>query len=168
MKITLLRRAILATLTLTFGLAPVLADGAMAPAIARIGSLEISDAFVRATLPGAKVGGAYLTITNKGSEADRLVSVASPSAAAAQLHSMSVDGDVMKMRPVEGGVEIPAGKTVALTPSGFHVMFTGITAPFVKGRTVPLALRFEKAGNIDLNLPVESAGATSAMSGMAM
>lgn len=120
------------------------------------GDLEIGAAWARAMLPGQKAAGAYLTVTNKGAEADRLVGGASPKAGKVEVHTMEVVNDVMTMRPVEGGLEIPAGGAVELKPGSFHVMFMDVNAPFAEGETVPVTLRFEKAGDVELALPVRT------------
>lgn len=124
-----------------------------------IGDLEISGPFTRATLPGAKVGGGFLTILNKGETADRLVSASSPAAKEVQLHEMKMEGEVMQMRQLENGIEIPAGSTVTLQPGGLHIMFMGLAAPFAQGTTVPVTLTFEKAGSVEITLAVEAVGA---------
>lgn len=120
------------------------------------GNLEIGSAWARAMLAGQKAAGAYLTVTNKGAEADRLVGGASPKAGKVEIHTMEVVNDVMTMRPVEGGLEIPAGGTVELKPGSFHVMFMDVAAPFAEGDTVPVTLKFEKAGEVELSLPVRA------------
>ena len=121
------------------------------------GDLEISSAWARAMLPNQPAGGGYLIIANQGTEADRLVSASSPVAAKVEIHSMEVVDDIMTMRPVEGGLEIPAGETVELKPGGLHVMFMGVTEPFAEGDTVPVALEFEKAGSVEIAFPVRKA-----------
>jgi copper(I)-binding protein/uncharacterized protein YcnI len=123
------------------------------------GDLEISAAFARATLPNAPVGGGYLTITNTGGEADRLVSVTSPVAAMTALHQMKMEGDMMKMGELPEGVVIPAGETVTLAPGGMHIMFMNLTQPLVEGETVPVTLTFEKAGPVEVMLSVAGTAA---------
>ncbi|OEO31887.1 hypothetical protein VW23_014095 [Devosia insulae DS-56] len=123
------------------------------------GDLVISGGFSRATLPNAPVGGGYLTITNKGAEADRLLSAASPVAGVVQIHQMKMEGDLMKMNELPDGVEIPAGATVTLAPGGLHIMFMQLTQPLVEGTRIPLTLTFEKAGSVEVELSVESPAA---------
>lgn len=118
-----------------------------------VGELRISSAWARAMLPGQKAGGGYLTITNAGTADDRLVSAASPAAAKVEIHEMKVVDDVMVMRPVAGLV-IPAGAAVELEPGGLHVMFMQVPKGFAAGETVPLTVQFEKAGAVELQLPV--------------
>lgn len=124
-----------------------------------IGDIEITDAFTRATLPNAPVAGGYLTITNKGSAEDRLLSVTSPAAGKVELHEMSMQGDVMKMAPLPDGIVLPPGETVELSPGGEHIMFMQLKHPFVEGETVPVTLDFEKAGTVEVQLPVGGIGA---------
>ena len=97
------------------------------------GDLEISAYRAKAMLPGQPVGGGYLSIANKGTAADRLVAATSPSAGMVEIHTMEIVNDVMTMRPVEGGLEIPAGATVELKPGGTHLMFMAVTRA-VQGR----------------------------------
>ena len=134
----------------------------------KAGDLEISGPFARATLPNAPVGGAYITITNKGTEPDTLVSVASPAAGIVSLHEMSMEGTVMKMRPLPSGVDIAPGATVTMAPSGIHMMFEHLTQPFVEGHKVQVTLTFAKAGSVKITIPVLSIAAKSPMPGMAM
>ena len=117
-------------------------------------SLRIERPFARATPPGARSGGAYFTIRNLGTESDRLLRVASPVAAAVELHSMTMDGTLMKMRPVVA-VDIPAGATVSMGSSGYHVMLIDLERPLAVGESISMTLTFEKAGRIDVSAPVE-------------
>jgi len=135
-----------------------------------VGDLEITAAFTRATLPNAPVAGGYFTVTNSGTADDRLVSAASPAAGAVELHEMSMQGDVMKMTPFPDGIAVKAGETVTLSPSGLHLMFMQLRHPFVEGESVPVTLTFEKAGAVEVQLPVAGIGADApaGMSGMKM
>jgi periplasmic copper chaperone A len=123
------------------------------------GSLKISAAWTRATPKGAPVGGGYLTITNTGTAADRLIGGASDLSAHLEVHSMMMENGVMKMRPVDAGIEIKPGQTVELKPGGFHVMFVGLKKPFVQGDHVKATLKFEKAGDVSVDFTVEGIGA---------
>ena len=127
--------------------------------VVHLGSLNISGPFTRATLPNAPVGGGFLAIENTGTEADHLVSASSSVAKDTQIHSMAMEGDVMKMRELPDGLEIPAGETVVLSPGGFHLMFMGLNQAFVEGETVTVTLTFEKAGAVDVLLPVMTSAA---------
>jgi copper(I)-binding protein len=107
----------------------------------------VSQAWVRPTVQGQTGGGGYLRIDNPGGAADRLLGASSDVAASTELHSMSMDGDVMRMRKVDG-IDVPAGGKVELKPGGLHLMFIGLKAPLQAGTKVPLTLRFEKAGEV--------------------
>jgi copper(I)-binding protein len=131
-----------------------------------VGDIEIGSIWTRAMLPGQPVGGGYFTITNNGKSADRLVSISSPDAGSAEIHSMVMKDNVMVMRPVEGGLEIPAGETVELKPGHFHLMFMDVKKPFRKGDTVPVTLEFEKAGKVETKMPVEAPNAKGAPGAM--
>ncbi len=125
--------------------------------VVKAGEMEISEGWARAMLPGQKAGGGYLTIANHGNAADRLVAATSPAAGKVEIHTMSMKGEVMEMRPVEGGLEIPAGETVELKPGGLHVMFLNVKEPFKEGASVPVTLDFEHAGKVEMSLPVKTA-----------
>jgi hypothetical protein len=124
-----------------------------------VGAIEIGSPWARATPKGAAVGGAYMTITNKGAEADRLMSISSPAAAQVAVHQMSMDKGVMSMRPVQGGLEIKPGQTVVFNPDSFHIMLMGLKQPLMQGERLKATLDFAKAGKIDLEYVVESMGA---------
>jgi copper(I)-binding protein len=129
----------------------------------KVGSLEIKHPWARATPKGAPVGGGYMTITNKGTAPDRLVSFSSPAAGMPQIHEMKMENGVMKMRPLAKGLEIKPGQTVELKPSSYHLMFMGLKQPFVKGKKVKATLTFAKAGKVEVEFDVESIGATAPM-----
>ena len=154
------RPTMLLSLAMAFGLAL----STNAPASAhdyRLGSLEISQPWTRATPATAQTGGGFLTITNKGTTPDRLIAARSPASNKVEVHEMKMDGTVMKMRELAKGLEIPAGATVTLKPGGYHIMFMGLKAPLAKDAKVPVTLVFEKAGSIDVELKVEAIGAAS-------
>jgi len=119
-----------------------------------LGSLSIGHPWARETAKGQAAGGAFLTIANKGNQADRLVSASSPVAREVQIHAMSMDGGVMRMRPLRQGLPIPAGKTVKLEPGGYHMMLTGLKQPLERGTRVPLTLHFQRAGTLQVELAV--------------
>jgi copper(I)-binding protein len=154
MSIRLRIAALIAALFLSAGLA-----GTAAAHSVKAGTLELTDLWTRATPPGAPTAGGYLTIANTGKEPDRLIAVSSPQAARGELHEMSVKDGVMTMRPLEGGIEIPAGRSVALAPGGLHLMFISPAEAFVEGGKVPVVLTFEKAGKVETFLHVLSIGA---------
>jgi copper(I)-binding protein len=125
----------------------------------KLGALEIGHPWTRATAPTAPSGGGFLRITNTGTTADRLIAVRSPAADKVEIHEMKMDGNVMRMRELDKGIDIPPGATVELKPGGFHIMFMGLKAPFAKDAKVPATLVFEKAGSIDVELLVQAMGA---------
>jgi len=125
----------------------------------KLAALQIGHPWARATAPTAPSAGGFLTITNTGTTADKLITVKTPTADMAQIHEMKMDGNVMRMRELEKGIEIPPGATVELKPGGFHIMFMGLKAPFAKDAKVPLTLVFEKAGSVDVELQVAAMGA---------
>jgi periplasmic copper chaperone A len=124
-----------------------------------IGALKITGAWAKAMLPGQPVGGGYLTVENTGAEAERLVSVTSAASPDVEIHEMKMEGDVMKMRRLADGLEIPAGGKVELKPGGTHLMFMAVHAPFKQGDVLKVTLKFEKAGEAEVALPVEAADA---------
>jgi copper(I)-binding protein len=147
---------------LSIACAALAAYVATAPARAdevKAGDLVISQAWSRATPKGAKTGGGYLTIENKGSAPDRLVGGSTDVAGSVQMHEMSTEGGVMKMRPVENGLTIEPGKTVKLAPGGYHLMMMDLKQPLKRGDKVPVTLEFEKAGKVTISLDVEGVGA---------
>jgi copper(I)-binding protein len=136
-----------------------LSGGGAAAETYTVGSIEIGNPWARATPKGASVGGAYMTITNKGTAADRLIGVSSPVAKQTEVHQMAMDKGVMSMRPVQGGLEIKPGQTVVLSPESFHLMLMGLKQPLAQGERVKATLEFAKAGKLDLEYVVESMGA---------
>lgn len=137
---------------------------AAGPAFAASKSIVVTDAWARATPPGAPTAAAYLTVTNKGSTPDRLLGGETTAARTLQIHEMSMNNGVMRMGEIKGGAEIAPGASLKLQPGGWHIMLIGLKAPLVAGASVPVTLRFEKAGTINLVLPVK----TAPMPGMAM
>ncbi len=127
----------------------------------KVGTIEISNPWARATPKGATVAGAYMKISNKGSAPDRLVRGSTPVAGSFEVHSMAMEQGVAKMRPVEGGLEIKPGETIELKPGSFHVMLTGLKQPLAKGQKVKGTLEFEKAGKVDVEYAVEPVGASA-------
>jgi periplasmic copper chaperone A len=136
------RRGFFSLLAVVLALAPVWSQAQDRP--------QFLDVWARATVPGQDMGGAFLRIVGGRSD-DRLLGASSPLAMAVELHSMRMEGDVMRMRAVES-IAVPAGKTVALSPGGFHLMLMGLNEPLKAGMRLPLTLHFEKAGDV----PVEA------------
>jgi periplasmic copper chaperone A len=157
MSILKLLRTALAVAALGFVAQPVFAHDATSAIT--LGNLQLTGAFSRATLPNAPVGAGFLTITNTGTEADRLIAASTEIAGMVQLHEMKMENDVMKMAEVAGGIEIPAGGSVTLAPGGLHIMFMQLKGALVEGTDLPVTLTFEKAGTIELNFHVGAAAA---------
>ena len=133
-----------------------------APACAeeiKAGDLVISQAWSRATPGGAKIGGGYLTIENKGTTPDRLIHTSGDFAGKIEVHEMAMKNGVMTMRPLDNGLTIEPGKIVKLAPGGFHLMMFDLKSPLKQGDKVPVILEFEKAGKVTLSLDVEGIGA---------
>jgi hypothetical protein len=126
-------------------------------ALAQTGQVEVSNAWARATPGKAENGAAYLTILSPTT--DRLVSVSSPVAKKAELHTMSMAGMVMQMRPL-AGLDIPAGRPVTLKPGGEHIMLLGLDRPLQEGESFPLTLNFERAGPLSVTAVVQKLSAT--------
>jgi copper(I)-binding protein len=114
--------------------------------------ITVQEAWARATPPGAKIAAGYLSVRNAGA-ADKLVSASSPAAERVETHVTIRDGDISRMREVKG-YEVPARGTLELKPGGSHLMLVNIKAPLKEGTSVPLTLRFEKAGEIKTRLQV--------------
>ena len=143
---------VFALVMLAASVAPVIGHGAGS------GSMHIAHPWARATAGVARNGVAYLTIVNRGREADRLVSVTSPVARKAALHNHIVEGDIVKMRPVEA-ITVHPGTPAVLKPGGLHIMLMGLHAPLMQGQTFVLTLTFEQAGTVDVEVAVEKPGA---------
>lgn len=119
-------------------------------------TVEVQDAWARASVPGQKATGAFMKITAR--DGARLVAVSSPAAGVAEVHEMKMEGDVMRMRAVQGGLDLPAGKTVELKPGGYHVMLMDLKTTLPKDSTLPLTLVFKDAkgveSKVELKVPV--------------
>jgi copper(I)-binding protein len=145
-----------------FGLALLATLFAATPAPAeevKAGDLVITQAWSRATPGGAKVGGGYLTIENKGSVPDRLIGGSAAVADKIQVHEMATNNGVMTMRPLDKGLVIEPGTTVKLAPGGYHLMLLDLKSPLKQGDKLPVTLEFEKAGKVSLSLDVQGIGA---------
>lgn len=129
------------------------------PALAheyRLGDLRIDHPSARPTVPGQRSGAAYLTLENQGKSADRLLAASSPLAKSVQIHSMKMEGDVMKMREADGVVLPPAAKVTMQSGDGYHIMLLGLSKPLKTGDRFPLTLTFEKAGKLEVSVAVEN------------
>lgn len=133
------------------GLATILA------AASAFAQTQVSDAWIRATVPHQTATGAFMQLTTQRDS--RLVGARSPAAAVVEIHEMSMDNNVMRMRPVDG-LDLPAGKAVELKPGGYHIMLTGLKAQVKEGERVPLTLLIEGKGGerqkVELQVPVKA------------
>ena len=128
----------------------------------KLGAITIGHPYARTTVAGQPTGGAYLKLDNQGAN-DKLIAVSAPIARSAELHTMKMEGNVMRMREV-ASIELPSGRTVELKPGGqLHIMLVGLKAPLNEGDSFPLKLSFEKAGDVTVTVKVESAPDAAAM-----
>lgn len=140
----------------TLALIMVLSPSLMAHEF-KLGEIDIVHPWSRETPQGAKVAAGYVTIVNRGSEADRLVAVTGEIAGRTEIHEMAVDDKgVMTMRPLADGLEIPAGGEVALKPGGYHIMFLDLTGAPRQGERFSGSLTFEKAGTVEVEFAVDA------------
>ncbi len=153
---------------------PLLKNGALAGALAvmltaslsahsfQAGDLSIGHPWTRATPTGASTAAGYLKITNNGKASDTLIAATAEGADKVEVHEMSMDNDVMRMRQLKDGIEIKPGETLELKPSGFHLMMIGLRTQFKQGDMVKGTLSFEKAGTVDVEFKVEPLGGGTA------
>jgi copper(I)-binding protein len=113
---------------------------------------KVEAAWARPTVAGQRAGGGFLKITG-GAAADKLLSASAGVSKTVELHTMEMDGNVMRMRQI-AAIDVPAGGTVELKPGGRHVMFMGLAQPLQAGTRFPLTLRFEKAGEVKVDVQV--------------
>jgi copper(I)-binding protein len=151
-------RAIIRTIASALFVAAVIAAPAHAQEV-KAGDLVITQAWTRATPNGAKIGGGYLTIENKGTAPDRLIGGSADVAGKIEVHEMAMKDGVMKMRALDQGLTIDPGKTVKLAPGGYHLMMFDLKGPLKQGDTLPITLKFEKAGEVKVSLAVQGIGA---------
>ena len=122
------------------------------------GSIDVHDPWARASAGMARAGAAFMGLRNEGEMPDRLVAASAEVSKSVELHTHIKDGDVMKMRRVDG-IDLPVGGTVMLEPGGFHIMFMGLKAPLKQGSSFPLTLTFRKSGPVTVDIPVKAVGA---------
>jgi len=132
----------------------------------KAGDIEITHPWARATLKGSDVADGFMKITNHGSTPDRLIAVNVAFAKAGQIHDMKLEGDVMKMQELTGGLEIPAGATVELKPKSMHLMFMGVNQELMPDTMIEGELTFEKAGKVTIEFMIEPAGSGHSMDNM--
>jgi hypothetical protein len=132
--------------------------GLMCVALPAWAQVSVEQPWSRATPPGAKIGVGFMQLRNAGSAAERIVGASSPLAAKVEMHVTTREGDVMKMREATS-FEIPARGTFELKPGGAHLMLIGLRMPLQKGDRVPLTLKLESGGVLEVELPVAAMGA---------
>jgi len=120
----------------------------------KLGALTVEHPTARFTVAGQKAGGGFLSIDNRGA-ADRLVGASAPVSERVELHTMRMDGDVMRMRRVDA-IDVPANGRLDMGPGGNHLMFMGLKAPLKVGDSFPMKLRFQKAGEMTVDVQVEA------------
>ena len=139
----------------------VVASGAQAQDY-KVGPIAIDHPWTRATPKNAPVAGGYLKITNTGTTPDRLTGGSTEVAKRFEIHEMSMEGGVMKMRELRDGLTIAPGATVELKPGSYHIMMMNLSRPLAKGEKVRGSLTFEKAGKVDIEFAVEAIGGSPA------
>lgn len=127
----------------------------------KLGAITIGHPYARTTAPGQPTGGGFLKLINQGTSADKLLSAKADVSSRVELHTMRMEGDVMRMRQVDA-IDVPAGGTVELKPGGLHLMFIELKAPLKAGDKFPMVLRFEKAGEVTVTVNVEAPKADAA------
>lgn len=140
----------------TFAVAAILLTSASIHARDAIaGELRVAHPYARSTVPGQASGAAYLTIENKGKNADKLIAITSPASKSVEIHTMAMDGNVMKMREVQN-IELKPRDKITMNPGdGYHIMLIGLKQPLKRGDKFPLTLTFEKSGKVDVSVTVE-------------
>lgn len=124
------------------------------------GEIVADHPWSRATPPCASTGAVYVTLTSK--DGDQLIGMTSSVSTGASVHDMTMDGDIMRMREVIGGLALPPGQAVALKPGGYHIMLTGLKAPLKRGQFVQLHLTFAKSPPLNISAPIAGIGASAA------
>ena len=145
----------------------VVALSALAAAVAgtqeyKANSIEVDQPWSTATPRGADVAAGYMTIKNTGTEPDRLTGGSTPVAGKVEVHEMTMENGIMRMRPLSSGLEIKPGQTVELKPNSFHLMLENLKQPVQQGKSFKATLTFAKAGSLDVDFAVAPIGATAA------
>jgi periplasmic copper chaperone A len=156
LRVTFASLAVLASTTVLSAQSPP------ATKTVRVGDIVIDAAFTRQPPKGARVAGGYMTISNSGSTPDRLIGGSAPFAKRFEVHEMSMDGGMMKMRELPKGLEIKPGEKVELKPGGYHVMFMDLIEAPAPGKPLKAKLRFETAGEVEIELVVQPAAGGAA------
>lgn len=126
-----------------------------AVATASHAQVQVKDPWVRATVTQQKATGAFMQLTSP--VAGQLLSASSPAAAVVEIHEMAMDGNVMKMRPLPAGLDLPAGRAVELKPGGLHIMLMDLKRPLAAGDVVPIVLKVQARGGKVETLEVKAA-----------
>ncbi|CAN5313968.1 copper chaperone PCu(A)C [soil metagenome] len=121
--------------------------------------VSVDRPWVRA-VPGQAASGAFMTI--RAAQAVRLVGAETPAAGVAEIHEMSMDNGVMRMKAVPDGIAIVAGTPLDLKPGGYHVMLMDLKTPIKAGDAVPLKLRFVDAAGKPFDLTVQATASMQA------
>jgi copper(I)-binding protein len=124
----------------------------------RVGELQISRSWMRATPPGSTVGAWYLEIVNNGEKSDRLVGGSVAVSTSIEIHETKINGGIARMRPIAEGIVLAPQSTTKLEPGGAHIMLVGLKQPLKQGQRVKGTLIFSNAGAVELDVPVESLG----------
>ena len=140
-----------------------IALGALSPVAAQ--TIDIKNAWARTTVPGQKATGAFMSLTAK--DGAKLVSASSPVAGVVEIHEMKMEGDVMKMRALTDGLELPVGKTVELKPGGYHVMLMDLKTALPKDSSIALSLVFNDAKGVQSKMEIKIPVATTSPTGKA-
>ena len=135
-----------------------LAAGAAAQSAAKIGQIEIANAWARASAGKTGAGAAYFEIRNHGGKSDRLVSAKTDVSRMAALHAHIIKDNIMRMARIDG-LEVPAGGRATLKPGGHHLMLMGLRKPLIQGHSFPLSLTFENAGTVTVTVAILRLGA---------
>lgn len=122
------------------------------------GGVVINQPYAKATMPGAKVAAAYMQVKNTGKSPVTLTAATTPACEKVEVHTMSMDGGIMRMREVTGGVTIPPGETVKFVSGGMHLMLMGLKQQLTPGTTIPMTLTFTGAPAQTVQFPVQAMG----------
>ena len=134
------------------------AQGHQEPAVFKAGAMTVTSAWTRATPKSAPVAGGFLSVTNTGKESDWLMGGSFANAGSVEVHEMSMDNGVMRMRALTQGLEIKPGQTIELKPGGYHLMFMQLKAPNVEGERIKGGLTFRNAGRVEIDFAVAPVG----------
>jgi len=120
-----------------------------------LGQLTIDHPYLVLPMPGMKSASGYLIIKNKGNKTDFLYDIETLFSEKVELHEMSMEGNIMKMKKINDGIEIPPGKEVILKPGGLHIMFKNLNKNLVVGEKEKAILKFKKTGKIIVNFEIQ-------------